>query len=153
MNQYHQEFISRLRRLGAEDIRQAAAVVAASDALGWMRATIAIDRALRRQSRSVEAAAAARTAAAAVETAAHGSGLDPGDGDVAVLSQRAAECARGLVVAGSVVPHLAWLLAGWQDLIGYRLPEPHSSVFGWWWGGGRGRRPHSGTERWPRPVG
>lgn len=133
MNQDHHEFVRKLGRLGAEDIRRAGAIIEASDPLEWLRVTMAIDRALRRQSASVEAAVAARRAAAAVEMAARDSGLDPDDGDVVHLSQRAAECARGLIVSGFVLPHLSWLLSGWQDVIGYRLQAPSWSPLIWLW--------------------
>lgn len=55
--------ISRLRQLDGPALRRAAAgIEAQSDEVQWVRATVAIERALRRERRSVEAAGAARAA-------------------------------------------------------------------------------------------
>jgi hypothetical protein len=114
-----EEFLTSLRRLTAgtiiataEDLEENAA--SAAGEVAWWRATVEIDRLLRRLHASRMAARAAAQAAAAVGEAAVAAGLDRTDPRVTAVARAAADVARGLAADSSAVDDL---LAGCKHLL------------------------------------
>jgi hypothetical protein len=139
MNEMVQELASSLRRFDGSMIEEAAERISADgDELAPLRATLAIDRALRGHGRSVEAAAAGRIAADAVTAAALAAGLSADDPNAVAVARRAADVARGLVVAGSVLPHLAVLLRRWSGPVAFHPGDDVSVTVARWRPAGSG---------------
>src|ERR1700716_2207358 len=91
-----------LEGLSLEDLRASAAAIhdrLATDSgeIDWWKATIGIDRALRRTGRSRYTAVAAHAASSAIWVAARRQGAKRTDPDVAFLARAAADVGRGLV--------------------------------------------------------
>ena len=129
MNEYLCRFLESLSELSATTLRASAAAIrrchgdVTGDDVLWWNATMAIDDTLRDEAHVVEAAAAAQQVAVAVAEAARMSGLNPSDDpDVAVLTRRAQEVARGIVAGEGAADATAWLLSCWGDHIDFALP-------------------------------
>jgi hypothetical protein len=128
MDENLRRFLEALARLSTIDIRASAAAIRrcsgdeAGDDVLWWNATMAIDDALRNEAQVVEAAAAAQRASDAVAAAARASGLHPSDPDVAGLTCRAKEVARGIVAGEGASDATSWLLSCWNDHIDFALP-------------------------------
>jgi uncharacterized protein (DUF924 family) len=114
-----EEFLTSLRRLTAgsiiataEDLEENAA--SAAGEVAWWRATVEIDRLLRKQHASRIAAYAASRVAATVAEAAVAAGFDRTDPRVTAVARAAADVARGLAADSSAVDDL---LAGCKHLV------------------------------------
>lgn len=130
-----EEFAAALKQLTPLSMATAATEIRShADETRWLRSTFAIERALRTQRRSVEAAGAARVASNAVLAAAALHGLADDDADVECVSRRAGDVARGLLVASAVLPHVTWLLQGWQDVVPFQVQTRPQVNLPWWWG-------------------
>lgn len=114
------EFLRSLRLLSASDIVRVAARVRAhrdrGDDLAWWQATLALERSVRRQQRSIGAAAGAAAANRAVVAAAGRAGLEADAADVAEAARAAAEVARTLV-AEDASADPCYFLDGWEPIV------------------------------------
>jgi len=112
-------FIGSLRRLDTERIMATAAELgeqasSVAGELAWWRATVCIERRLRRQRAGRRAAMAASQAASAVVQAAHLAGLELPDSRVTAVARAAADVARGLVAQAAETEDL---LRGCRHLV------------------------------------
>jgi len=111
-----------LEKLTEGDIRRVAELLrghgdsAAGELDAW-HATIDIDRALRRQRLSREAAHSATRATHAVQAAAAASGVELPDPDVTVVARAAAEIARALLVGPDTSIDVRHLVDDWEHLV------------------------------------
>jgi hypothetical protein len=115
-------FTTALSRLSQPDVRRVASSLAAhSDSAAgevdaW-RATLGIDRALRRCHRSRDAAHAALAATHAVQGAAAADGVALPDHDVTLVARAAAEIARGIVAGELAEDDVRMLLKHFGPLL------------------------------------
>lgn len=116
------DFTTALSRLSEPDVRRVAVSLAAhSDSAGgevdaW-RATLGIDRSLRRSHRSREAGRAALAATHAVQGAATTDGFALPDHDVTLVARAAAEIARGIVAGEPAEDDVRMLLEHFGPLL------------------------------------
>jgi hypothetical protein len=114
------EFLQALQRLSAQDIdRLAAGIRVERDTdgdLAWWQATLALDRSVRRQHRSISAATAAATAARAVVVAAGHAGLPAEAASVVDVARAAADVARTLV-AEDARADPCYFFHGWERVM------------------------------------
>lgn len=119
-------FTAALQAMSAEDLDRVAdglenlSAFKGDEVDAW-RATMAIDRALRRTERTRRAAQAARRAAEAVLAAAARAGVSLPDAQTACVARAAAELARGLVVADLVERELSFLLMAWEPVLSQKV--------------------------------
>ena len=109
-----------LRAMSADDLHRVAASLDAEhicDEVDWWRATIAIDKLLRRTHGSRRAARAATDAAKAVQEAAGRAGIPLPDDDVTRVARAAADVARGLAAGSPARPVVGLLLEHWDELV------------------------------------
>jgi hypothetical protein len=112
-------FMASLHAMSAEDLRRVAAALDAEqicDEVDWWRATIAIDKLLRRHRCTRRAARAATDAAHAVQDAAGRAGIPLPDTQVTRVARAAAEVARGLAAGSPARPVVGMLLEHWGEL-------------------------------------
>lgn len=119
----HVVFVGALERLSVDDIRALARdlgslTASPADDVAFTRATIRIERAVRRGHRREEAHVAGLAASHAVVEAAERHGVALPDPDVTRVARAAAQIARGLVVAELTAPDLRLLALPWS-----RVPE------------------------------
>ncbi len=115
-------FSVALRAMTADDLDRVAVGLEQlsafkGDEVDAWRATMAIDRALRRTERTRRAAQAAQRAAHAVLAAAEAAGVELPDAPTTCVARAAAELARGLVVAELVERELSFLLLAWEPVL------------------------------------
>ena len=94
-----------------------AAYSTAADELAATRAILAIEHALRRTHRRVEAALAARTIGAAVQQVARRERVRLPDDAVTKVARAAGQYARALVAGDEVADEAAALGGRWHDLL------------------------------------
>ena len=112
-------FTASLRAMSAEELHRVAASLDAEqicDEVDWWRATIAIDKLLRRTRCTRRAARAATDAAHAVQEAAGREGFVLPDAEVTRVERAAAEVARGLAAGSPARPVVGLLLEHWGEL-------------------------------------
>jgi hypothetical protein len=102
------EFEAALAALGIDEIRAIAAALDASEAtaaeeIAAMRATLAVEHALRRTNRQTQAALAARAMGAAVQAAARRDRIKLPDDAVTRVARAAGQVARALVAGETVI--------------------------------------------------
>ena len=105
--------------MSGEDLHRVAASLDAElicDEVDWWRATIAIDKLLRRTRCTRRAARAATDAAHAVQEAAGRAGIPLPDDDVTRVARAAADVARGLAAGSPARPVVGLLLEHWGEL-------------------------------------
>ena len=116
------EYTEALGRISARELHEMAAALDAhasvADEVDSWRATLAIDRALRKHHRSRAAARAASMASHAVLAAAESGGIKLPDAEVTHVARAAAEIARGLVAGPEAEGELRHLLTPWTPLVG-----------------------------------
>lgn len=108
-----------LRAMSADDLHRVAASLDAEhicDEVDWWRATIAIDKVLRRTRCARRAARAAADAARAVQDAADRAGIRLPDADVTRVARAAADVARGLAAGSPARTVTGMLLEHWDGL-------------------------------------
>jgi hypothetical protein len=114
------EFIRTLSHLSAQDLGALAARIRSDhesdDEMAWWRATLALDRCLRHQRRSVHSAQAAQTAAQAVFAAAGRAHLQEGSADIVAVANSAREVARALV-ADDADSNPRYFFQGWERFL------------------------------------
>jgi len=113
-------FVTALHAMSGADLRAVAASLDAErlcDEVDWWRATIAIDKLLRRTHCTRRAARAATDAAHAVQDAAGRAGIPLPDGDVTRVARAAAEVARGLAAGSPARPVVGILLEHWDGIV------------------------------------
>ena len=113
-------FAAALRTMTGEDLRRVAASLDAEqicDEVDWWRATIAIDKLLRRTHCTRRAARAATDAAHAVQAAADRAGIPLPDAEVTRVARAAAEVARGLAAGSPARPVVGLLLEHWTEIV------------------------------------
>ncbi len=113
-------FAAALRTMSGEDLHRVAAALDAEqicDEVDWWRATIAIDKLLRRTHCTRQAARAATEAAHAVQAAAGRAGIELPDADVTRVARAAAEVARGLAAGAPARPVVGLLLEHWTEIV------------------------------------
>jgi len=113
-------FNAALRAMSADDLHRVAASLDAEqicDEVDWWRATIAIDKMLRRTRGSRRAAQAATDAAKAVQAAACRAGIPLPDAEVTRVARAAADVARGLAAGSPARPVVGLLLEHWETLV------------------------------------
>ncbi len=113
-------FVAALRTMTGEDLRRVAASLDAEqicDEVDWWRATIAIDKLLRRTHCTRQAARAATEAAHAVQGVADRAGISLPDADVTRVARAAAEVARGLAAGSPARPVVGMLLEHWAEVV------------------------------------
>jgi len=113
-------FTAALRAMSADDLHQVAASLDAEqicDEVDWWRATIAIDKLLRRTHGSRRAAHAATDASKAVQEAACRAGIPLPDAEVTRVARAAADVARGLAAGSPARPVVGLLLEHWEALV------------------------------------
>ncbi|HWW44064.1 MAG TPA: hypothetical protein VN180_03260 [Acidimicrobiia bacterium] len=113
-------FNAALRAMSADDLQRVAASLDSEqicDEVDWWRATIAIDKLLRRTRGSRRAAQAATDAAKAVQEAAGRAGIPLPDSDVTRVARAAADVARGLAAGSPARPVVGLLLEHWDELV------------------------------------
>ena len=115
-------FTSSLPRLSADDIRLIAKsldvlVSTPEEEVAWWRATMAVDRMLRRSGQSRTAAMATQTAANAVKAAADAGGMLLPDSDVTRVARAAGAIARAIVAGPAAAFHLELFLTGWEPYL------------------------------------
>ena len=113
-------FHAALRAMSADDLHRVAASLDAEqicDEVDWWRATIAIDKLLRRTHGSRRAAQAATDAAKAVQEAACRAGIPLPDAEVTRVARAAADVARGLAAGSPARPVVGLLLEHWEALV------------------------------------
>ena len=118
-------FTSSLPLLSDSDIRLIAKgldalVSTPEEEVAWWRATMAVDRVLRRAGQSRTAAQASQAASVAVKTAAEAAGMTLPDSDVTRVARAAGAIARAIVAGPVAAHHLELFLAGWEPY----LPSP-----------------------------
>lgn len=109
-----------LETLTAADLRRVASALeldSLADEVDWWRATIAIDRAVRRARCSRAAAQAAARAAEAVQASATRAGFHLPDAQVTRVARAAAEVARGLAAGPGAAPFARLLLEPWSVVV------------------------------------
>jgi len=114
-----ERFSASLRSMSGAELRRVAASLDAEqicDEVDWWRATIAIDKVLRRTRCTRRAARAAADAARAVQDAADRAGIGLPDADVTRVARAAAEVARGLAAGSPARTVVAMLLEHWDGL-------------------------------------
>lgn len=112
-------FTSSLRFLSADDLHRIAASLEAdalTDEVDWWRATIAIDKVLRRAHNTRQAARVAGDAVHAVQEAAERAGIELPDREVTSVARAAAELARGLVAGAPARPMVRLLAEHWAPV-------------------------------------
>jgi hypothetical protein len=124
-------FTGGLPRLSGSDIRLISKALDASvstpeDEVTWWRATMLVDKVLRRSGMSRNAAIAAQAAGAAVKAAAESDGLRLPDADVTRVARGAASMARAMVAGSPAAEQLELFSAVWQP---YLESEPPESLF------------------------
>jgi hypothetical protein len=102
------EFEAALAALGIDEIRAIAAALDASGAsaaeeIAAMRATLAVEHALRRTNRQTQAALAARQMGAAVQAAARRDRVKLPDDAVTRVARAAGQVARALIAGETVI--------------------------------------------------
>ena len=122
-------FTSGLPRLSSSDIRLISKALDASistpeDEVTWWRATMLVDKALRRSGMSRSAAIAAQAAGAAVKAAAESDGVSLPDPDVTRVARGAACIARALVAGSPATEQLELFSAVWEPYLGTEPPAP-----------------------------
>jgi hypothetical protein len=113
-------FTETLRAMSGDDLRRVAASLDAEqicDEVDWWRATIAIDKLLRRTRCTRTAARAATDAAHAVQEAAGRAGISLPDREITRVARAAAEVARGLAAGTPARPVVGMLLEHWGELV------------------------------------
>jgi hypothetical protein len=113
-------FAAALRTMTGEDLRRVAASLDAEqicDEVDWWRATIAIDKLLRRTHCTRRAARAATDAVHAVQAAADRAGIPLPDAEVTRVARAAAEVARGLAAGSPARPVVGLLLEHWTEIV------------------------------------
>ncbi len=113
-------FVAALRVMSGDDLRRVSASLDAEqlcDEVDWWRATIAIDKLLRRTRCTRRAAWAATDAAHAVQEAAGRAGIALPDADVTRVARAAAEVARGLAAGRPARPVVGILLEHWDGIV------------------------------------
>ncbi len=115
-------FTAALPELSAADLARVAVGIEGlsafkGDEVDAWRATMAIDRALRRTERTRRAAHAAQRAGQAVLAAAGRAGIQLPDAQTTIVARAAAEVARGLTVADLVERELSFLLMAWEPVL------------------------------------
>ncbi len=103
--------------MSGDELRQVAASLDAEqicDEVDWWRATIAIDKVLRRTRCTRRAARAAADASRAVQDAADRAGIDLPDAEVTRVARAAAEVARGLAAGSPARTVVGMLLEHWD---------------------------------------
>ena len=113
-------FTAALKSMTGDDLRRVATSIGAEqicDEVDWWRATIAIDKLLRRTRGSRRAAQAATDAAKAVQEAAGRAGIPLPDSDVTRVARAAADVARGLAAGSPARPVVGLLLEHWDELV------------------------------------
>ena len=121
-------FTSSLPRLSSDDIRLIAKsldvlVSTPEEEVAWWRATMAVDRILRRSGQSRTAAIATQTATNAVKAAADAAGMLLPDTDVTRVARAAGAIARAIVAGPVAAFHLELFLAGWEPYLGALLDD------------------------------
>jgi hypothetical protein len=117
------EFTQALGSLSVDDLHRVTAALdarsasAAGEVDAW-RATLGIDRALRRAHLVRVAARAASDASHAVQRAAAAWGLRLPDAEVTHVARAAAEVARGLVAGPDAAGEVRHLLCDWAPVLG-----------------------------------
>jgi hypothetical protein len=114
-----ERFTASLRAMSGEELGRVAASLSAEqicDEVDWWRATIAIDKLLRRTRCTRRAARAAADASRAVQDAADRAGIDLPDADVTRVARAAAEVARGLAAGSPARTVVGMLLEHWDGL-------------------------------------
>ena len=114
-----ERFTASLKAMSAEELRRVAASLDAEqicDEVDWWRATIAIDKVLRRTRCTRRAARAAADAAHAVQDAADRAGIHLPDAEVTRVARAAAEVARGLAAGSPARTVTGMLLEHWDGL-------------------------------------
>ncbi len=114
-----ERFAASLRAMSGEELRRVAASLDAEqicDEVDWWRATIAIDKVLRRTRCTRRAARAAADAAHAVQDAADRAGIVLPDAEVTRVARAAAEVARGLAAGSPARTVVGMLLEHWDGL-------------------------------------
>ncbi len=118
-----QRFCGRLEVMGADDLHAVAAglevrgATAAGEVETW-RAILEIDRELRRQRRTRDAARAAHRAATCVLGAAEHERIPLPDPEVTRVARAAADIARGILVDDALAADVRACLAAWQSTFG-----------------------------------
>jgi hypothetical protein len=113
-------FVAALRAMTGDDLHRVSASLDAEqlcDEVDWWRATIAIDKLLRRTQCTRRAAWAATDAAHAVQDAAGRAGIPLPDADVTRVARAAAEVARGLAAGSPARPVVGILLEHWAGIV------------------------------------
>jgi hypothetical protein len=113
-------FVAALRAMSGDDLHRVSASIDAEqicDEVDWWRATIAIDKVLRRTHCTRRAAWAATDAAHAVQEAAGRAGIPLPDADVTRVARAAAEVARGLAAGTPARPVVGILLEHWTHIV------------------------------------
>ena len=117
-----QEFTAALAHISAGDIHQVAsaldAEVSVADEVDAWRATLTIDRALRRAHRSRDAARAASQVSHTVINVAESRGIKLPDAEVTHVARAAAEVARGIVAGPDAEGEVRVLLTRWAPVLG-----------------------------------
>jgi hypothetical protein len=115
-----EEFLRALHDLSATDIARIAAGIRCQqddgDDLAWWQATLLMDRSVRRQRRSIGAAAAATAATRAVAAAGARAGLAADSREVADAARSAADVAR-VLVAEDASADPCFFLHGWEPIV------------------------------------
>jgi hypothetical protein len=114
------EFIRTLSHLSAQDLGALAARIRngheTDDEMAWWRATLALDRRLRHQRRSVHSAQAAQAAAQAVFASAGRAHLQEGSADIVAVANSAREVAR-VLVADDADSDPRYFFRGWERFV------------------------------------
>jgi hypothetical protein len=114
------EFVTALDTLTGSDLERIALSLeldSLADEVDWWRATIAIDRAIRRARCSRQAARAAVRAVEAVQARATCAGRALPHNTVKRVARAAAEVARGLVVGPPTAPVVRLLLEPFSPVV------------------------------------
>jgi hypothetical protein len=117
------EFTRALNGLSPSDLHRLAVALdehaaSAADEVDAWRATLTIDRALRRTHRIRIAARAASVATHAVLAAAETGGIKLPDAEVTHVARAAAEIARGMVAGDEAATEVRFLFGAWTLLLG-----------------------------------
>lgn len=113
-------FLASLSRLSGPDVEKVANALdseALLDEVDWWRATIAIDKVVRRARCSREAGRWASEAARVVEVAAGRSRTGLPEHDVRRVARAAADVARGLAAGPAARPVVGLLLECWAPVL------------------------------------
>jgi hypothetical protein len=112
-------FVAACRDLSALELHELANSLGSevlTDEVDWWRATIAIDKVLRHERCTRQAARAAADAAHAVQEAARRGGFHLPDPEVTRVARAAADVARGLVAGVPARPVVRLLLEHWAPV-------------------------------------